>query len=320
MSRWNVYVTRKIPQPALDLLAKHCDVEINPEDRVLSKEELLTAVKDRDAVLCLLTDRIDAEILDQAKNAKIFANYAVGFDNIDLKAAKERGILVSNTPDVLTETTADLAWALMFAVARRVVEADRYLREGRYQGWGPLLFLGQDIYGKTLGIIGCGRIGSAVGKRAKGFDMNVIYSDRFRNEDFERETGATYVDLKTLLQQSDFVSLHVPLLPQTKHLIGENELKLMKKTAILINTARGPVVDEVALVKALQNKEIFGAGLDVFEHEPELAPGLAELDNVVVLPHIASASIETRTRMGIMAVENILAVQQGKTPPNLVKL
>ena len=316
--KWNVYVTRLLPDPAMDLLNQHCNVEVNPHNRVLTREELLANVKGRDAVLCLLTDEIDAEVLDAAQGAKIFANYAVGYNNVDVTAATERGIIITNTPGVLTDTTADLAWALLFAMARRVVEADNFLRAGKFKGWAPMLFLGQDVSGKTLGIIGCGRIGSAFGKRAKGFDMRILYCDVVRNEKFEQETGAAYVDEETLLKESDFISIHVALMPSTRHLIGENEFELMKETAILINTSRGPVVDETALVKALKEGKIWGAGLDVFEAEPELAPGLAELDNVVIVPHIASASIETRTKMGTMAVENILAVIDGKTPPNCV--
>lgn len=223
MTKWNVYVTRMLPQPAIDLLKTHCEVEINPEDRVLTKEELIAKVQGRDAVLCLLTDNINAEVLEAAKGAKIFANYAVGYNNIDVAAAEARGIMVSNTPGVLTDTTADLAWALLFATARRIVGADQYTRAGKFEGWGPMLFLGQDITGKTLGIYGSGRIGAAFGKKAKGFEMKIIYHDLVRNAQFEAETGATYVDRETLLKESDFLSLHVPLLPETKHLISEAE-------------------------------------------------------------------------------------------------
>ncbi|HHW12740.1 MAG TPA: D-glycerate dehydrogenase [Firmicutes bacterium] len=320
MAKWKVYVTRRIPQPALDLLSASCEVEVNEEDRVLTKAELISKVKGRDAVLCLLTDTIDAEVLDAAQGVKIFANYAVGYNNIDVEAATKRKIWVSNTPGVLTDTTADLAWALIFAVARRVVEADRFTREGKFKGWAPMLFLGQDVTGKTLGIIGGGRIGEAVGKRAQGFAMKVLYNDIVRNVEFEKATGATYVDKETLLKEADIISLHVPLLPETRHLIGAHELSLMKPTAILINTARGPVVDEDALVKALKAKQIYGAGLDVFEEEPKVHPGLLELDNVVLLPHIASASMETRTKMGLMAAENILAVMKGQVPPYHVNM
>jgi glyoxylate reductase len=318
--KWNVYVTRKIPAPALDFLARYCNLEINPDDRVLNREELLEKVKGRDGILCLLTDIIDKEVLDAAKGAVIFANYAVGYDNIDVPAATERGILITNTPGVLTEATADMAWALLFAVARRVIESDKYNREGKFKGWGPLHFLGLEITGKTLGVIGSGRIGTAFAKKAVGFRMNILYSDIAPNPDFESQTGGKYVDRETLLKNSDFVSLHVPLLPETRHLISTHELKLMKKTAVLINTSRGPVVDELALVKALKEGEIWGAGLDVYEHEPRITPGLAEFNNVVLCPHIASATEETRTKMGMMAAENLLAGLRGEVPPNCINL
>lgn len=316
MNRWNVYVTNEIPEVALNMLAEHCDMEVNRTGKVLTKTQLLEKVKGRDAVLSLLTDPIDAEVMDAAKGTKIFANYAVGFNNIDIPSATERGIMVSNTPGVLTDTTAEMTWALLFSVARRVVESDKYTRMGKYKGWGPLLFLGQDVFHKTVGVIGAGRIGMSFAKRAKAFDMKVLYTDVAANLQFEHETGGQYVSLETLLQESDFVSIHTPLLPETFHLISDNELKLMKKTAILINTSRGPVVDEVALVKALQSREIWGAGLDVYENEPEFSEGLMELDNVILCPHIASATIDTRTKMGTIAVSNILAAARGELPPN----
>ena len=316
MSKWNVYVTRLLPKPAMDLLMEHCDVEFNQEDRVLTRQKLLTQVNGRDAIISLLTDTIDSELMDAAKGVKIIANYAVGFNNIDIEAATERGIYITNTPDVLTDATAELAWALLLATARRVVEADNYLRAGKFKGWGPQLLLGHSVKGKTLGIIGAGRIGQEFAKMAEGFKMKILYQDIQPNLEFERETSAKYVNLDELLSRCDYVSLHVPLTPKTQHLIGPRELKLMKKTAVLINTSRGPVIDEKALVKALVDKEIWGAGLDVFENEPELAPGLADLDNVVLLPHIASATIEARTDMGLVAVKNILAAMENKLPPN----
>jgi len=316
MTRWNVYVTNEIPKPALDMLEEHCDVEVNRTGQVLTKPQLLDKIKGRDAVLSLLTDAMDAEVMDAAKGAKIFANYAVGYNNIDIPSATKRGIMVSNTPGVLTDTTAEMAWALLFSVARRVVESDQYTRMGHFKSWGPMLFLGQDIIHKTVGIIGAGRIGLSFAKRAKAFDMTVLYTSTKPDAQFEKETGGQYVDLETLLQASDFVSIHTPLLPTTFHLIGEKELQLMKKTAILINTSRGPIVDEVALVKALQTGEIWGAGLDVYEFEPELVEGLKELDNAVLCPHIASATIETRTKMGTIAVSNILGAMRGELPPN----
>jgi glyoxylate reductase len=316
MKRWNVYVTREIPKAALDLLSQHCDMEVNPEDRVLTRSELMEKVRGRDAILSLLTDSIDGEVLDAAKGAKIFANYAVGYNNIDVSAATDRGVMITNTPGVLTDTTAEMAWALLFSIARRTVESDKYTREGKFVGWGPLLFLGQDIIGKTLGVVGGGRIGLSFAKRAKAFDMPIIYFDIAPNKEFEDETGAKFVSLDTLLQEADYVSLHCPLVEETTHLIGEREFKLMKKTTVLINTSRGPVIDEVALVKALKEGEIWGAGLDVFEWEPDLAEGLKDLPNVVICPHIASATIGTRTQMGMIAVENILAAQRGELPPS----
>lgn len=314
--RWNVYVTRRIPEPALELLRKHCFVEVNPYDRALTKDELLKAVEGRDAVLCLLTDDINGEVLDAAQGVKIFANYAVGFNNLDVTAATGRGIFLSNTPGILTAATADIAFALLMAVSRRVVESDKWTREGNFKGWGPMDFLGQEVTGKTLGIVGGGRIGREMARRGSGFNMKIIYTGRRPSFAFEEETGGTWVTKEELLQEADFVSLHLPLAPETHHYIGENEFKMMKKTAILINTARGPVVDEKALVKALKEGEIWGAGLDVYEEEPMLAEGLIDLPNIVLCPHIGSATWETRTKMGLMAAENILAALQGKLPPN----
>ena len=315
----NVYVTRRIPQPGLDLLAENCSqVDVNPDDRVLGRDELLAAVRGRDAVLCLLTDTIDAEVLDAARGCKIFANYAVGYNNIDVAAATERGIAVTNTPGVLTDATADLTWALIFAVARRVVEGDAFTRAGKFKGWSPMLFLGADISGKTLGIVGAGRIGTAVALRARGFRMRVLYFSRSQNEALEQAVGAERVELDELLRQADFVSIHVDLNPTTHHLIGRRELALMKPTAFLINASRGPVVDEAALVEALRERRIAGAGLDVYENEPELAPGLAELPNAVLLPHLGSATTGTRTRMAILAATNIVAMLRGERPPNIV--
>jgi len=315
-----VYITRRIPEPGIEMIRKEHEVEINPYDRVLTREELLQAVKGKDGILCLLTDKIDAEVFDAAgPQLKVVSNYAVGYDNIDVKEATKRGIVVTNTPGVLTETTADLACALILATARRIVEADKFTRAGKYEGWAPMLFLGQDVYGKTLGIIGMGRIGQAVARRAKGFNMKVLYNDIRRiPEEIEKELNATFVSLDELLEQSDFVSLHTYLSPETYHLINEERLRKMKKTAYLINTSRGPVVDESALVRALKEGWIAGAGLDVYEFEPKLVPGLAECENAVLLPHIASASVETRTKMATMAAENLLAVLAGKMPPNPV--
>jgi len=271
-------------------------------------------------LVSLLTDPIDEEVFDAAPKLRIVSQYAVGYDNIKVEEATKRGIYVTNTPGVLTETVADFTFALMLAVARRVVEADRYVREGKWKvGWHPLMMVGTDVYGATLGIVGLGRIGSAVARRAKGFNMRVIYYDVVRREDLEKELGIEYVSLDKLLEESDYVSLHTPLTPQTYHLIGEEQLKKMKKTAFLINTARGKVVDQKALYKALKEGWIAGAGLDVFEQEP-ISPDdpLLELDNVVLAPHAASASYETRSRMAEMVADNLIAFLKGEVPPNLV--
>lgn len=315
----DIYVTRLIPQPGIDMLkAAGHQVEINPDDRVLTREELLAKVKGRDAVLCLLTDTINAEVCVAAAGCKIFGNYAVGFNNIDVAACTAAGIAVSNTPGVLTDATADMAWALLFSMARRIVEADKFTRDGKFKGWGPLMFLGGDITGRTLGIIGAGRIGENFALKSRGFNMKVLYSDVNANPTLEKELGAKKVDMETVLRESDFVSLHVPLLPETTHLIGKRELEMMKPTAYLINTSRGPVVDEAALVEALRKNVIAGAGLDVYEDEPALKPGLAECWNAVIPPHIASATLETRTKMATMAAGNILAMLEGKRPPNIL--
>jgi D-3-phosphoglycerate dehydrogenase len=315
-----IYITRKIPDVGINKLKeKRFEVDINPEDKILSKDELISALKAKpyDAVLCLLTDKIDGDVFEAAPQAKIFANYAVGVDNIDLKAAEKHGKMVSNTPGVLTETVAEHAFALMMSISRRIAEADKFTKAGEYKGWAPMLFLGSDLRGKTLGIIGLGRIGSRVAYHgARGFDMKVIYYDTKRNE---KELNAEYREsIDDILKEADFVSVHVPLLDSTRHLINAERLKIMKLTAYLINTSRGPVIDEKALVEALRNKTIRGAALDVFEDEPKLAEGLAELDNVILTPHIASATEETRAKMSEMAATNIINALEGETPPNLV--
>lgn len=306
------------------LKEKGYEVVINPEDRVLEKEELIVALNQKyDAVLCDLDDKITAEILDIAKanGVKLFANYAVGYDNIDVKAATERGIMATNTPGALTNTVAEHAFGLLLSVAHRIPEADRYTRAGKFKSWGPTLLLGTDVSQKTLGVVGLGRIGSRVAYHAvKGFEMKVIYYDVKRSEDFEKEFGATYREnVDDVFKEADFISIHVPLLPTTKHLVDARRIGLMKKSAYLINTSRGAVIDETALVEALRNKAIKGAGLDVFENEPALSPGLAELENVIITPHIASATEETRQDMSRIAAENIIAVLEGQTPPNLLK-
>ncbi|MBM3199892.1 D-glycerate dehydrogenase, partial [Candidatus Woesearchaeota archaeon] len=304
-----VLVTRRIPDEGMKLLEGKFELDINEEDRVLDKNEIIKRLKGKDALLCLLTDKIDKEVIESNPKIKVISNYAVGFDNVDLATATKHKIPVTNTPGVLTETTTDLAFALLMSAARRVVESDKYARSGKFKGWAPMLFLGRDVYGKTLGILGLGRIGHAMAKRAsKGFDMKILYYDMKRDEAFEKEYNAKFVDKDTLLKESDFVSLHVSLTPETKHFIGAKELGLMKKTAVLINTSRGPVVDEDALVKALKEKKIFAAGLDVYEEEPKIHPGLIGLDNVVIVPHIASASFETRGKMAEMAAKNLILV------------
>jgi lactate dehydrogenase-like 2-hydroxyacid dehydrogenase len=319
MTKPSVYVTRMIPQPNLDELRRHFEVEVNPEDRVLTPDELKEKVRGRDAVISLLTDTIDGEVLDAAgPRLRIVANYAVGFNNFDVAAATRRGVILTNTPGVLDDATATLTFTLLLACARRLVEADGFLRAGKWHGWAPLQFIGLDVDGRTLGIAGLGRIGRNLARKARGFDMRILYTDVRADEAFERETGARRVDKATLLAESDFLSLHVPLTPETRHYIGAPELAAMKRTAVLINASRGPVVDEAALVEALRAKTIWGAGLDVFEDEPALAPGLAGLDNVVVVPHIASATTGTRVGMGEIAVRNVVKVLAGEPPETCV--
>ncbi|MDP3982030.1 MAG: D-glycerate dehydrogenase [bacterium] len=318
-----IFITRNIPESGIaQLKQKRHKVIVSPHDRVLTQKEIILMGKGSDALLCLLTDAIDGKVMDGiGPQLKVIANYAVGFDNIDLRAAQERNIVVTNTPGVLTETVAEHTIALLFALARRIVEADTFTRKGRYKGWAPMLFLGSDLTGKTLGIVGMGRIGAEIAKRMGGaFQMNVIYHDKVRNKEVEQELGVTYVSLNTLLKKSDVVSLHVPLLASTRHLISAKELQTMKKTSYLINTSRGPIIDEKALVEALKNKHIKGAALDVFEFEPKLAPGLSKLENIILTPHIASATEETRGKMADIATRNILAVLEGKTPPNAVRV
>lgn len=319
-----IYITRKIPETGIKMLQeKRYKIDINPEDKVLTKEELVNALQGNnyEAVLCLLTDKIDDDIFEAAgPQCRIFANLAVGFDNIDLEAAKKRGIMITNTPEVLTETVAEHTFALMLAIAHRIAEADKFTRIGKYKGWEPMLFLGNDLSHKTLGVVGLGRIGARVVYHAvRGFDCRVIYHDIKRNEKFEKEFGAEYKEnINELLKEADFISLHVPLLESTRHLINEERLKIMKPTAYLINTSRGPIIDEQALVAALQNKIIKGAAIDVFENEPMLSPGLVELDNIILTPHIASATEETRNKMSALSAENLIAGLEGQTPPNLV--
>jgi glyoxylate reductase len=314
-----ILVTGRLPEEILSLLAGQFEVESQDEDRPMERRRLLDAIGDRDGLLCMITDSIDEELLSHAPRLKMIANMGVGYNNIDVRAATARRIPISNTPGVLTEATADLAFTLLLAIARRVAEGDRRVRAGKFTFWAPFLFLGREVSGKTLGIIGMGRIGKAVAQRARGFDMPVMYHNRSRLEPAEENTlRAGYESFSELLRKSDFVSLHVPLTAETRHLIGRRELALMKPSAYLINTSRGPVVDEQALLAALQAGQIAGAALDVYEHEPALTPGLTLLDNVILLPHVGSATLETRTRMAAMAAQNLIAGMGGQKPPNLI--
>ncbi|KKS44535.1 D-glycerate dehydrogenase [Candidatus Azambacteria bacterium RIFOXYD1_FULL_42_11] len=318
-----IYVTRMVPQSGIEALkSKGYEVAVNPEDRVLTKEELIGALKGQnyDALYCLLTDKVDSEVMDAfGPQLKIIANMAVGFDNIDTLEAKKRGIMVANTPGVLTDTVAEHAFALMLSIAHRIPESDKFARAGKYVGWAPMLLLGNDLSGKTLGVVGLGRIGSRVAHHAvSGFDMKVLYNDVNRNEEFEKEFNAIYLPLDDLLKQSDFISIHVPLLETTRHLINAEKLKLMKPAAYLVNTSRGPVIDEAALAIALANKTIKGAALDVFEFEPKITPELLLLDNVILTPHIASATEETRSKMSELAAANIIEALEGRNPLNLL--
>lgn len=320
MPKPKVFVTREIPERGLRIIKEKFDAEVWREYVPPPKKTIIQKAAKVDALVTLLSDQIDAEVLDAAPSLKIIAQLAVGFDNIKIEEATKRGIYVTNTPGVLTETTADFAWTLLMAVARRVVEADKYVRSGNWKvGWHPMMMQGRDVYGATLGIVGLGRIGCAIAKRAKGFDMKVLYYDVIRRPDFEKEYDIQFTDLDLLFQKADFVTINVPLIKETHHLVDEKKLKMMKKTAYLINNARGPIVDEKALYKALKEGWIAGAALDVFEQEPTLIENpLLKLDNVVVAPHISSASYETRSKMAEMVAENLVAFFEGKTPPNLV--
>lgn len=319
-----IYITRRIPEVGISLLiSKGHEVEVSPHDRPLSKEELLTVLsaKKYDAVVSLLTDQIDAEVFNVAPSVKIFANYAVGFNNVDLKAAEERGVVITNTPGALTDTVAEHAIGMLLTLSSRLAEGDRFIRKGLYAGWDPMLLLGDDMRGKTLGLIGAGRIGARVAEIAHlGLGMEIIYTDMNPIPVMETTTKAAFFKTpEEVLEKADAVSLHVPLLPSTQHLINTDRLKRMKKTAYLINTSRGPVIDEAALVEALRAGTIRGAALDVFENEPALAPGLTELENIVLTPHIASATFAARDEMALIAARNVLAVLEGKEPETPVK-
>ncbi len=314
-----VLITKHICPDILELVSRQAELDYRDEQEGIPREELRRRLVGKRGVLSQVTDRLDASVLETADELKIIANVATGTDNVDLAYASARRILVSNTPDVLTETTADLAFALMLSTARRVVEADRYLRAGRWSQWSIDLFCGLDVYQRTLGIIGLGRIGQAVARRARGFGMTVLYHNQHRlAADLEQALAATHVPLERLLRESDFITLHAPLSGETHHLIGPKELSWMKPTAILINTARGPLVDEAALAEALARGQIAGAGLDVFEQEPRVDPRLLSLANVALTPHIGSASIETRNSMCQVAAINLIAALRGERPPQLV--
>jgi len=319
-----IYITRKLPGEIVDKLSSQFHVKMWSEENVpVPRDVLLKEIEEVDGLICLLTEKIDEEVLNKAKQLQVISNIAVGYNNIDIQTATEKGMIVTNTPGVLTETTADLTFALLMAAARRVVEGSEYLRSGEWGSWSLMQMTGQDIYGATLGIIGLGRIGEALVKRAQGFDMNVLYHNRTRKLDKEEQLGIHYREMKDLLQQSDFVCLLLPYSPEVHHLIGKEELSLMKKDAILINTARGGIVDEEALYHSLKNGEIWGAGLDVFEQEPvPMDYLLLSLPNVVTLPHIGSASVKTRMKMAHLAADNMLSVLTGGqalTPVNTKK-
>jgi glyoxylate reductase len=319
-TRPGVLVTRRLPQEALDRVEARCDMTLYDGEGAMPRDQLLAEAAGKAGVITLLTDRVDDEFLDAAgRQLKIVANYAVGFDNIDVDACTRHGVLASNTPEVLTETTADTAFALMMAAARRIAEGDRFLRSRTAWIWGPLMMLGQDVHHKTLGIVGFGRIGQALARRGRGFGMHVLYHDMYRPPaEAAAELGAEYRDLEDLLRESDFVSLHTNLTPQTRHLINAERLAIMKPTAVLVNTSRGPVIDEEALARALREGQIFAAGLDVFEREPSVHPDLLACENAVLIPHLGSATVETRLAMANLAADNLFAALQNQRPPTLL--
>jgi len=319
MTRPKVYVTRRIPDRAFEILGEHAEIKVWDSDLPVPREILLEEVADADGLLCLLTEKVNAELLDAAPCLKVVSNMAVGFDNIDVAECTRRGIPVGNTPAVLTEATADLTWALLLAAARRIRESIDYVREGRWITWGPMLLLGQDVYGATIGIIGMGRIGTAVARRAKGFNMRILYHNVRRNEAAESELGAVFVDLDTLLRESDFITIHTDLNPSTRRLINREAFAKMKPTAVLVNAARGPIVDTEALYEALKEGRIFAAALDVTDPEPLPADHpLLQLPNCTVVPHIGSATVTTRSRMAEIAALNVLAGLRGERLPSCV--
>jgi len=318
MAKPKVYSTHQLFEPARKILAASCEMQYWTDSERPPREEVFRRVKDKEGLVCLLTEKINDEFLRAAPKLRIASNVAVGYDNIDVDACTRRGVVVTNTPGVLDETTADFAWTLLMTVARRVSEGELLARSGNWKGWNLDQLCGADVWGKTLGIVGFGRIGRSVARRASGFQMKVIYTDAVRvTEEVEKSLNAEFRDMNSLLAESDFVSLHVPLLPETRGLFDAPKFFRMKPTAFLINTSRGPVVEEAALVAALENNKIAGAALDVFENEPFIHPGLKR-PNVVLTPHIASASIETRTKMAVMAANNIVAMFRGQRPPNIL--
>lgn len=317
--RQSVLISKHVYQEAVDYLADRVRLDYHNSDESLLADDLRARLAGKDGVVCQLTDRIDSSLMDAVPTVRVVSNVAVGFDNIDIPAATERGVIVTNTPGILTNTTADLAFTLILAAGRRLGEAERYVRAGRYKQWRIDLLTGWDIWGSTLGVFGMGRIGQAVARRGRGFNMRVLYHDLFRHhEQVERELGVEYASKDEVLARADFITLHCALTPKTRHFIGEAELQLMKSSAVLVNTSRGPVVDEAALADALESGTIAAAGLDVFEHEPSVHPKLLALENAVIVPHIASASIRTRSRMCLMAAENLMAGLTGQRPPDIV--
>ena len=314
-----IYITSEIPEKGLEILKKEFEIKTNNLGKSLSKNELIAEAKEADAILPLLSDEIDAQVMDQLENLKVIANYAVGYNNIDVQAATKRNIIVTNTPDVLTETTADLTWGLLLAVARRIVETDKILRNGNFEGWAPKVLLGKEVNHKTLGIIGLGRIGKSVAKRAQGFNMKVLYNKRNQlDEKTEEKLDVEYRDFENILKEADYISINTPLNESTYHLFGAKEFSLMKNDGILINTGRGPIINEKELVKALENEEIGGAGLDVYENEPEVEEGLLKFENVVLTPHIGSATYQARNKMAELAAKGAIAGYKRENIPNIV--
>jgi glyoxylate reductase len=316
-----VLVTRRLPRAALDTIAERCDMELwEGPPEAIPRDELLKRIGGKLGAVTLLTEKVDAEFFEAAgPQLRIVANYAVGFDNIDVDECTRRGVMATNTPEVLTDTTADLAWALLMSAARRIGEGDRFLRGRKGWIWGPEMMLGQDVHHKVLGVVGFGRIGQAVARRASGFGMRIVYFDVFRPpRNVEEELGAEYREVDDLLREADFISIHVALTPETRHLFGPEQFRRMKRTAVLVNSSRGPVIDEAALADALRSGEIFAAGLDVFENEPEIHPTLLELENATVIPHLGSATVDTRLAMGMLAAENLMAALEGRKPPTLL--